>query len=132
MHDGNWKLILPYGIVKALIHDAKGEIHRGNVASKYFIRIPVWYEGSLHYWDDLASNAQGGSERKRDKCKDNDTSNCLAIVPFSASYDYRKDSSRAGRCIGDYAVTMDQIKSTCVGKEHWWNDDLTELVENDI
>ena len=52
-------------------------------------------------------------------------------MSFSASYDYCKDSSRAGRCIRENAVTMDQIKSTCVGKEHWWNADLFDLVEND-
>ena len=136
--DGNWKLILPYGIVNALVHDARAEISRENSATKYLIRIPVWYEGSWHYYDDLAldANSSGRSEegpqRKRRKGLDNHTSNCLAVVPFSARYEFRANRGGVGRSIAEYAQTMDQLESTAFRTEKWWKDELSELVGDEI
>ena len=127
--DGNWNLILPYGIVNALIHDAHSTNRREGKATKYFIHIPVWYEGRWDYWDEMAHSAEGSSEGNTAKRKAKDSTNCLSVVPYSASKEYRKNWNRVGRSIIDFALTMDRLVSTAWDKEEWWKEELSELVD---
>ena len=88
--EGNWMLILPYGVVAALVRHAHSEVLRKDAATKYFIQIPIWYEGRWHYWSELASEVEYG----KGKQKAGYNSNCLSVVPHSALAEYPKTIAR--------------------------------------
>ena len=113
-----WQLVLPYGIVSALITDPRSQKLRPGKATKYKIDIPVW--------DNVVLQDLLNSKPKRQKGNTGATSGCIGVMPFSyAQREAAIDS--IGTNLQELALSMPALATTAVGKEDWWMDQMKLL-----
>ena len=110
----SWQLVLPYGVVNALITKPHSITHRQGFATKYRTEIPRDIPSDV-----VARNRKIGCKK-------------LIISPLSFAKSYRlRDKHHALKDVGDnlqeLALPLSVLAATAKGKEYWWRKGMREV-----